>query len=194
MFSFAKLAAIILLAPFALAAPSAELGTRALDTSTHCAQGDHFVAGEYTLYLNQWGSAHGSGSSCAALTSLSGTTIAWKNTWNWSAGGGIKSYTNINLNGVSKQLSAVSSIPSTWHWSQSNSGSVVANVAYDLFTAVKPGGADANEIMIWLANFQAGPISAAYNADGSPKPRASNISLAGHTWFVAPCSAFPTVN
>ena len=36
--------------------------------------------------------------------------------------------------------------------------------------------------MIWLANFNAGPISAVYNSDGTPKPVASNISLGGHTW------------
>lgn len=39
-----------------------------------------------------------------------------------------------------------------------------------------------NEIMIWLANFNAGPISSAYNSSGQPVPVASGISLAGHTW------------
>jgi xyloglucan-specific endo-beta-1,4-glucanase len=38
--------------------------------------------------------------------------------------------------------------------------------------------------MIWLANFNAGPISAVYNSNGTPQPIASGISLAGHTWFV----------
>jgi xyloglucan-specific endo-beta-1,4-glucanase len=36
--------------------------------------------------------------------------------------------------------------------------------------------------MIWLANFNAGPISASYSASGQPVPIASGISLAGHTW------------
>ena len=36
--------------------------------------------------------------------------------------------------------------------------------------------------MIWLANYNAGPISAVYNSSGQPVPVASNISLAGHTW------------
>ena len=36
--------------------------------------------------------------------------------------------------------------------------------------------------MIWLANYNAGPISAIYNSSGQPVPVASNISLAGHTW------------
>lgn len=36
--------------------------------------------------------------------------------------------------------------------------------------------------MIWLANFNAGPISAVYNSDGTPQAVASNVSIAGHTW------------
>ena len=70
----------------------------------------------------------------------------------------------------------------TWKWSQSTSGSIVANVAYDLFTSASSGGSNAYEIMIWLANFNAGPISFQYGSDGKPVPVASNLSLAGHTW------------
>jgi xyloglucan-specific endo-beta-1,4-glucanase len=73
-------------------------------------------------------------------------------------------------------------VQSTWSWSYSMSGSVVANVAYDLFTASTPTGSNVNEIMIWLANYNAGPISSAYNSDGTPKAAASNLNLAGHTW------------
>lgn len=36
--------------------------------------------------------------------------------------------------------------------------------------------------MIWLANFNAGPISAAYSSSGQPVPAAANITLAGHSW------------
>ncbi|KAH0588122.1 hypothetical protein H2248_006843 [Termitomyces sp. 'cryptogamus'] len=186
MRSFSKLAAIVLLAPLAFAAPTKELELvkRQIDTSTHCGQWDSITAGQYTLFLDQWGlSGASSGSDCASITSLSGTTIAWKNTWTWVGGTGVKSYTNVALNsGLNKQLSAISSIPSTWKWSQSNSGTVVANVAYDLFTSSSSGGSAQNEIMIWLANYNAGPISAVYNSDGTPQPKASNISLGGRTW------------
>lgn len=58
----------------------------------------------------------------------------------------------------------------------------MADVAYDLFTSNTAGGSNVNEIMIWLANFNAGPISATYNSNGTPAPVASNIALAGHTW------------
>jgi xyloglucan-specific endo-beta-1,4-glucanase len=95
----------------------------------------------------------------------------------------VKSFSNIQLNqGLNKQLSAINSIQSTWKWSQTTSGSVVADVAYDLFTSNTAGGSNVNEIMIWLANIDAGPISATYGSNGQPTPVASNLSLAGQTW------------
>lgn len=59
---------------------------------------------------------------------------------------------------------------------------MVADVAYDLFTSASSGGSAAYEIMIWLANINAGPISATYNSAGQPVPVSSDISLAGQTW------------
>jgi len=182
-----KLAFLLLLAPFVAAAPAESLETRqSIDTSTHCGPWDAVTAGQYTMYLDQWGMGNASsGQSCANLVSLSGTTLAWRNQWTWSGGSGVKSYTNVNLNtNLNKQLSAIKSISASWSWSQSTSGSIVANVAYDLFTSSSPGGSNANEIMVWLANYNAGPISSVYNSDGTPRPVASNVSLAGHSWNV----------
>ncbi|KAK7052250.1 glycoside hydrolase family 12 protein [Favolaschia claudopus] len=185
MFAFAKLSVLLLLVPFVAASPIAEeRAAAALDTSTHCGQWDTVAASPYTLFLDQWGmSSASSGSDCASLTSLSGTTLAWKTTWTWNGGSGVKSYTNVGTSqGINKQLSAIKSIPAVWTWSQSTSGSIVANVAYDLFTSNSAGGSNVNEIMIWLANLNAGPISATYNSAGQPVPVASNVSLGGHTW------------
>ncbi|KAF5309995.1 hypothetical protein D9619_010407 [Psilocybe cf. subviscida] len=185
MLSPTKLVALLCLAPFALAAPALEIAERAsVDTSSHCGQWDTVAVGSYSLVLDQWGkSGASSGSDCAQLASLSGSTVAWKTTWNWNGGNGVKSFTNMQLNAnLNKQLSAIKSMTSTWKWSQSSSGTVVADVAYDLFTSNTAGGSNVNEIMIWLANYNAGPISAAYNSDGTPKPAASNLSIAGHTW------------
>jgi len=178
---FSKLATLLLFVPFILASP-VEIERR-VDTSTHCGQFDSVVATPYTLFLDQWGAAGAtSGSDCAHITSLSGNTIAWTTTWTWTGGNGVKSFTNINANnGLNKQLSAISSIQSTWVWSQSTS-SVVADVAYDMFTSTTSGGAAANEIMIWLANFNAGPISFVFNSAGQAVPIVSNLSLGGHTW------------
>ncbi|EIW55688.1 concanavalin A-like lectin/glucanase [Trametes versicolor FP-101664 SS1] len=183
---FAKSFTLLLLSlPFLVSAAPAELEARAsIDTSSHCGQWDTVTAGQYELLLDQWGiSGATSGSQCANLISLSGSTISWKTTWQWTGGSGVKSFSNIQLNqGLNKQLSAIKSMPSTWQWSQTTSGTITADVAYDLFTANSAGGANVNEIMIWLANFNAGPISSQYGSDGKPVPVASNINLAGHTW------------
>ncbi|KAG6812399.1 hypothetical protein H0H92_003080 [Tricholoma furcatifolium] len=198
MSMFTKLATLVLLAPFVFGAPAPaaelELQTRAtsIDTSSHCGQYDTVVAGQYTLYLDQWGESDAtSGSDCASLTSLSGTTIAWKTTWTWTGGTSVKSFTNIGLDsGLNVQLSSISTIPvyafhyrsATWDWSQSSSGTVVADVAFDIFTSATSGGSNANEIMIWLANYNAGPISATYSSSGSAEPIVSGVSIAGKSW------------
>ncbi|KAK7436683.1 hypothetical protein VKT23_018939 [Stygiomarasmius scandens] len=206
---FARLSAfltLLLLLPFISAAPAAELAVerrQSVDTSQHCGQWDQVNAGVYTLFLDQvlgerqrkqvnnfikrftavLTAISSNSNDCAQLISLNGNTISWRNTWTWSGGSGVKSYTNVQLNsGINKQLSAIRSIPATFSWSQSNNGNIVANVAYDLFTANNPGGANVNEIMIWLANWNAGPISSVYMSNGQPQPTVSGVSLAGHTW------------
>jgi len=154
-----------------------------LDTSSHCGQWDTVQVGsEYLLYLDQWGISGQSGSQCSHLTSYSGHNVGWVTTWTWAAGsGGVKTFSNIAaINGLNKKLSAISSIPSTWVWSQ-NTNSVVGDVAYDLFTSATSGGSNAYEIMIWLANYNAGPISYKYGSDGKPTPIAT-VSLASRTW------------
>lgn len=188
MFFKPALLALLPLVSLVAASPApAELETRAtVDTSSHCGDWDTVTAGPYSLLLDLWGKGGASsGQQCANLVSLSGSTVAWKTTWTWTGGSGVKSFTNIQLNqGLNKQLSAISSIPTTWKWSQSTSGSIVADVAYDLFTSNSAGGSNVNEIMVWLANFNAGPISFNYDAQGSPVPVAKSVSLAGHTWNV----------
>ncbi|ETW75161.1 glycoside hydrolase family 12 protein [Heterobasidion irregulare TC 32-1] len=165
----------------ALAAPL----SRRLDTSSYCGHWDTIPAGSYTVLLDQWGTKGATGQSCAQLTSLSGSNLAWVTDWTWSGGNGIKSYTNVQLDkGVNQQLSAIKSMPSAWSWKQTTTGKVVADIAYDLFTSTSVGGSNANEIMIWLANINAGPISYNWNADGTAKPVATGVSIEGHTWDV----------
>lgn len=117
---FTKLSALASLLAVAVAAPApSSLEVRALDTTSYCGQWDTAVAGQYTLYVDQWGKDGAtSGQSCGQFTSLSGTTLAYKNVWTWTGGTGIKSYTNINLNsGLNKQLSAISTIPVRYDFS-----------------------------------------------------------------------------
>ncbi|KAH8109438.1 concanavalin A-like lectin/glucanase domain-containing protein [Phellopilus nigrolimitatus] len=178
----APLLALATLISAASAAPPLS-ARQSVDTSAHCGQWDTVAAGGYELLLDQWGISGASGAQCAHIASLAGATVAWSTNWTWAGGSGVKTFTDMQLNtGLGKQLSAISSMPTTWDWSYSLSSSDVADVAYDLFTANSPTGANVNEIMIWMANYNAGPISATYGSDGQPVPIASSISLGGHSW------------
>jgi xyloglucan-specific endo-beta-1,4-glucanase len=116
---FANLVALLSIVSLALAAPVTDLAPRSVsvDTASHCGLWDTVTAGAYSLLLDQWGTSGATGSQCAHLTSLSGSsagaTVAWSTTWKWnSASGGIKSYTNMQLNkGLNKQLKNIKSIP-----------------------------------------------------------------------------------
>lgn len=112
---FAKALPLVLFAaPFLASAAPAELEARqSIDTSTHCGQWDVVTAGQYSLLLDQWGrDGATSGSQCANLVSLSGSTVSWRTNWSWTGGSGVKSFTNIQLNqGINRQLSAIGSMP-----------------------------------------------------------------------------------
>jgi len=141
----------------------------AAQAQIHCGQWDTQVSGPYTLYNNLWGKDGAtSGGQCSQIDSLSGTTVAWTTNWTWTGGNGVKSFANIQLNGVNRQLSSVKSMTSTWTWSYSSS-SIVADVAWDFFSSSTSGGSHAYEIMIWLAAYGgAGPISSQYDSTGKP--------------------------
>ncbi|KAF9223165.1 glycoside hydrolase family 12 protein [Gyrodon lividus] len=149
--------------------------------TTACGQYDVITAGSYSLLTNLWGATNAtSGSQCSTLESVDENFVKWCTTWTWT-GTSIKSFSNINK-GVDRRLSAISSMPTTWNWSQASTGTVVADVAYDMYTSHTAGGFNVNEIMIWLANFNAGPISSQYDSSGQPVPIESNLSLGGYTW------------
>jgi xyloglucan-specific endo-beta-1,4-glucanase len=182
---------------------TAPSSTSGVDTTQHCEQYGTIKAGSnYVVYTDLWGqSGATSGQQCVHLTSVSGNTVGFSTTFTWNGGNGVKSFTNVNLNtGINKVLSQISTIPvccilhlvislslnqnfqSTASWTYTYSGSIVSDVAYDLFTSTSAGGSNAYEIMIWLANLNAGPISYNYGSDGKPVAIASNLSIAGHTW------------
>ncbi|KAG1776652.1 glycoside hydrolase family 12 protein [Suillus placidus] len=158
---------------------------RSVDTTLITGQWDTVNAGQYSLFNDLWNEKNATwGIQSSQITSFSGSTIAWTSTYTWvGAPSQVKSFANIQLNtGINQQLSAISSIPTTWQWSLSPNGPIVADVAYDLFTSYSAGGSNVNEIMIWLANVNSGPISAEYNAQGQAVPIVTNISLEGYTW------------
>lgn len=72
-------------------------------------------------------------------------------------------------------LSSLSSLASTWQYSYTGS-SIVADVAYDMFTSSTASGSAEYEVMIWLAALGgAGPIS----STGSP---IATPTIAGKSW------------
>ncbi|EKM77414.1 hypothetical protein AGABI1DRAFT_115318 [Agaricus bisporus var. burnettii JB137-S8] len=136
----------------------------------------------YTLCQNLWGRTSGVGSQSSTLVGSSGDSVSWSTNWNWQNNqNSVKSYANIIAdNAMGKQLSAVTSAPTSWSWSyETKSDPIRANVAYDLWLGASPVGAPASrnssyEIMVWLSR-QGGiqPIGG---------PTASGIQLAGNTW------------
>ncbi|KAG7440469.1 concanavalin A-like lectin/glucanase [Guyanagaster necrorhizus] len=174
MISLSTISTVLCFIGLIFAAPY-ELQKR-LDTSIHCGQYDSVNAGMYTLYLNQWGeNAATSGQSCAAVTSTSGDNVSWTTSWTWSGSGGdgVKSYTNIDAN---------NGLNSSWIWSQTISGTIIANVAYDLFTSSSAGGSNEYEIMIWLDNINAKPISYNYDVSGAAIAIVKDLFIAGYKW------------
>ncbi|KAG8792681.1 hypothetical protein FRC17_008562 [Serendipita sp. 399] len=129
----------LLLASIVAASPvpgdsSGALEKRALYST--CATWGTYSSGSFTVYQNLWGQGSAtSGSQCLNVNSVSGSTFAWDTTWSWAGGPyNVKSYDNVAYNiptGI--QVSKITSIPTTWNWSQSGS-SPINNVAYDLMT------------------------------------------------------------
>jgi xyloglucan-specific endo-beta-1,4-glucanase len=64
------------------------------------------------------------------------------------------------------QLAKIKSIDTTWKWSYTGQN-LVTNVAYDAFTSATPDGPEAYELMVWLGNFNAGPIARLVQSHGS---------------------------
>jgi len=144
--------------------------------TTVCGQWDSVVTGTYTVYQDLWGESSGTGSQCLTVTSDTSGTLVWSTSWSWSGGSSsVKSFANAGLTMSSTEISAISTIPTTWKWSYTGS-SIVADVAYDLFTAASASGTTEYEIMIWLAALGgAGPIS----STGSP---VATPTIGGVSW------------
>ncbi|KAH7492447.1 Inactive glycoside hydrolase XLP1 [Phytophthora ramorum] len=132
-----------------------------------CDQWGTATTDDYIIYNNLWGESYAtSGSQCTGLDSSSGSAVAWHTNWTWAgASSSVKSYANAALQFDAVQLSSVSSVPTTMEYSLDYSGTIVADVSYDLFTSSTSDGDNEFEIMIWLAAIGgAGPISSTGSA------------------------------
>ena len=116
MFTMSTIKGLLLpiLAAFAQASPTSELRER---STTWCGAFGSTSAGPYTIFHNNFGASTGSGKQCTTFSSLNGDSVTWSTEWSWSGGQGhVKSYSNVALQGVNRELTTVKSIPSTWSW------------------------------------------------------------------------------
>ncbi|TLD11759.1 hypothetical protein PspLS_11699 [Pyricularia sp. CBS 133598] len=156
--------------------------------TTVCGQWDSVQTGGYTVYNNLWGKDSGTGSQCLTVDGVSNGLLSWSTTWSWSGGQyNVKSYPNAVISAPAARLSAISSIPTRWQWRQElihgpgairsyTGNSMVANVAYDLFTNSNCGTTPEYEIMVWIGAYGgAGPISQSGQPIASP-------NIGGVTW------------
>ncbi|KAL1762323.1 concanavalin A-like lectin/glucanase domain-containing protein [Schizophyllum commune] len=189
MSSWVKLTSVLATAALLVSAKPVVSEKRQLDTTEHCGQWDVVTYNQYSLLLDQWGKDNAeSGQTCASITSANGDTIAWTTTFEWkgTSDSGVKAYPNLQLDeGLGGQIGSISSMPTSWSWSLTDlSSDAVVNIAYDIFTSSTAGGSNEYEIMIWMSNHGAGPISYTYDAQGNPTPVAESVSIAGKTWDV----------
>ena len=106
--------------PLALSALGVASPTPTLDkrATTVCGQWDSVSTGTYIVYQDLWDEAAAtSGSQCTTVDSDTSGTLVWSTSWTWEGGSSdVKSYANAAIT-PNKQLSTISSIPSTWKWS-----------------------------------------------------------------------------
>ncbi|RLN90906.1 hypothetical protein BBJ28_00000323 [Nothophytophthora sp. Chile5] len=150
---------------FAVAVSAAAVSSVVADD--FCDQWGTTTSGDYIIYNDLWGESYAtSGSQCTGLDSNDGSTIAWHTNYSWAgASTQVKSYANAALQFDAVQLSGVSSIPSTMEYTYTYDDTLIADVAYDLFTSSTADGDNEFEVMIWLAALGgAGPISSTGSA------------------------------
>lgn len=104
------------LASLALATPTRVLQPRATEI---CGQWDSVETGTYTVYQDLWGQDNAdSGSQCTTVESAGDDgTLSWSTSWTWAGGDGqVKSFANAVVTAAVQQISAITSIPTTWDW------------------------------------------------------------------------------
>ncbi|KAH7489061.1 Inactive glycoside hydrolase XLP1 [Phytophthora ramorum] len=98
----------------------------------YCGRDDNKVVGPYTVYNNLWAEDNDpKGKQC---TELAGQVVRQR-----------------RAQVHPKQVSAITSIPTSIKYAYTYDGKIIANVAYDLFTSSSEGGSVEYELMVWLS-------------------------------------------
>ncbi|KAF2224685.1 concanavalin A-like lectin/glucanase domain-containing protein [Elsinoe ampelina] len=123
------------------------------------------------------------GSACTGYKGVTGSgadqKIQWNSTWDIKADKPnlVKGYSFIGLTqNLRNRLSAIASIPSTYHWIRTNQTLYKGNVVYDFMTSDTQGdetSSQAQELMLWL-RYEGGQVPIGW----SEGPRAT-VSLYG---------------
>jgi hypothetical protein len=144
--------------------------------------------GKYWLNNNQWGNNSGSGWQCIWNNSISGSTINWSTSWDWTGkSNSVKTYASAVLGwhwgwklsntGLPIQLSDNKNVNTKWNFGVTQRNTNTLNVSYDLWlhTIPHPTYADnpSDEVMVWLYRAGgAGPLGT----------RQATVSVDGTSW------------
>lgn len=93
----------------------------------------------------------------------------------------VKSYTNVETGFTKKQLSAYTTIPTTWKWSYTGT-ELRVNVAYDTFLGSSTSGTILFEVMVWLGVF--GGVSP-LSSNGYPFTPIASVTIGGTVFDLA---------
>ncbi|KAI0127082.1 concanavalin A-like lectin/glucanase domain-containing protein [Xylariales sp. AK1849] len=148
----------------AAAATTSGLATEELATETLCGAPNAYeiLSGTpWIVYSMNYNFQSISGSCCTDYYSTTGSgddqTVHWSSVWDIDASVStnvVKGYSFIGLTqNLETTLDSISSIPSTYTWSISNTTAYKGNVVYDFMTSDTKGdstSSNAQELMLWL--------------------------------------------
>ncbi|KAL4151048.1 hypothetical protein PRNP1_010434 [Phytophthora ramorum] len=119
----------------------------------YCGRDDNKVVGPYTVYNNLWAEDNDpKGKQCTEVTGSTSSSVSWQTSFNWAGDSWqVKSFANAALKFSPKQVSAITSMPTSIKYAYTYDGKIIANVAYDLFTSSSEGGSVEYELMVWLS-------------------------------------------
>ncbi|KAH6894093.1 concanavalin A-like lectin/glucanase domain-containing protein [Thelonectria olida] len=149
---------------FVLPALVASVSGASQPTSTYCGAPNSFevLSGTpWIIYSMNYNYQSIEGSCCTALYGTSGTgdaqSIHWSSVWDIDPAVNpnvVKGYSFIGLTqNLETTLDTISSIPSTYEWTVSNTSAYKGNVVYDFMTSDTKGDSTssaAQELMLWI--------------------------------------------